>query len=393
MASALRWCSLAAATLWIAADSRAGLLAASDTPGILGRDITVCFVGDAVTTRAVFVQQIRNYLARHSAVANIDYNFLGACAAPTVDASGNQVFAGTMRVVLPGTSVPFNLVGTPTSVPMPGIGCTRSAPWRTDANGLPVLDASGNRIDAGPSFGIFPTERTPGNDTHCQWNVRLGDDGDASGVPWRNHTLHEFGHSLGFAHEFERDDARDFTTAAGCNTTTQATDWINGLPAKGSGNTRFTSAPYDLGSTMNYTMSHCPNYVGNYSHAGLGELEQLSLHFMYPEDVRVAEFLGATVVEAGKPAQLQGLWEARGASTGTLGMVKSYEWKQANQILSTGPSVTIPTATYGPLTITLRYTDHWGRTHNATIAVRVLDAANFRKLHGQVPITSFPVLF
>jgi hypothetical protein len=380
-------------TLWLATRTHAGLLATSGAPGVLGRDISVCFVGNAVTARATFITQIRNYLSEHSAVANIDYNFLGACPAPTLDAAGNQVFTGTMRLVLQGTNVPFTPAGTPTSVPIPGIGCTRSAPAQRDANGMLVLDASGNQIDAGPSFGIFPVDRTPENDTHCQWNMRLGNDGDASGVPWRNHTLHEFGHSLGFAHEFERSDARDFTDEAGCNTSTAATTWINGLPATGSGNTQFTTASYDIASTMNYTMAHCPNYVGNYSQAGLSELERISLHFMYPEDVRVAEYLGTTVVESGKPAQLVGLWEARGASTGTFRMVSSYEWKNLGTVLSTQSVLSIPTASNGPRAIVLTYVDHWGRTYTSSIDVRVLAPSAIRALHAQIPILSHVVLF
>lgn len=362
----------ALAALATATAVEAGLLASSGATGLLPRDISVCFVGNANATRAAFITQIRDYLSIHQGAANVDYTFLATCPAPTRDANGNEVFGGTIRVVLAGTNVPYSPTPTATMIPIPGVGCTRGVPVATDANGQPRRDASGNLIDSGASFALFPSDRSPANDTHCQWNLRLGDDADAAGVPWRNHTLHEFGHQLGFAHEFERTDARDNTTAAGC---TNAQTWIDGLPASGTGNTQFTTERYDLQSTMNYTVATCPNYVGNYGPTGLSDLEKLSLHFMYPEDQLVAEYEGATVAALGTPVTLVGQWEFRGASRGGFRMITSYQWSEGSTILGNGAAVTVATPMLGTRQLVLRYTDQWNRLYEAPIEIRVVPPA------------------
>ncbi|MBM4187981.1 MAG: hypothetical protein FJ206_11805 [Gemmatimonadetes bacterium] len=370
----------AIAALGTATALQAGLLASSGGTGLLPRDISVCFVGDANLTRAAFITQIRDYLSIHQGTANIDYTFLAACPAPTRDASGNEVFGGTIRVLLAGTNVPYSPTPTATMIPIPGVGCTRGVPVATDVNGQPRRDASGNLIDSGASFALFPSDRSPANDSHCQWNLRLGNDGDAAGTLWRNHTLHEFGHQLGFAHEFERSDARDNTTAAGC---TGAQQWIDGLPASGTGNTQFTSEGYDLQSTMNYTIPACPNYVGNYGHTGLSALEKLSLHFMYPEDRLVAEYEGTTVVAQGTPVSLVGQWEFRGASRSGFRMITSYQWLEGSTVLGTGAAVSIATPALGTRQLTLRYTDQWNRLYQAPVEIRVVPAAALRATHAE----------
>ena len=53
------------------------------------------------------------------------------------------------------------------------------------------------------SFSNFPNDLP--NARACVYNLKLGDDG-SGGVAYLNHTLHEFGHALGLAHEHIRSD-------------------------------------------------------------------------------------------------------------------------------------------------------------------------------------------
>jgi len=113
---------------------------------------------------------------------------------------------------------------------------------------------------------------------------------------------------------------------------------------------------------MNYTIPGCPGYVGNYSQNGLGELKKISLHFMYPENQRVAEFIGRTLIATGEMTVLRGLWEVRGAAFTVHQMITNYVWlDQAAGVLSTAPYVALSYLTPGKHNLTLIYVDYLGR--------------------------------
>jgi hypothetical protein len=149
---------------------------------------------------------------------------------------------------------------------------------------------------------------------------------------------------------------------------------VSGFP----GNNGYTTENYDLSSTMNYTIPGCPGYVGNYNQNGLGELEKISLHFMYPENQRVAEFIGKTVITTGEMTVLRGLWEARGAAFTVHQMILNYVWlDEASGVLSTAPYVALSYLTPGRHTLMLLHMDYLGRAYAFRFSVTALSPSKF----------------
>jgi hypothetical protein len=155
----------------------------------------VCFVGDAITSRPGRVQQVMSYIRHFEYAANIKFPAAPvACPAPTTLPNGSEVYDGDIRVVLPFTSGKFYGM-------VPGVGCKM------------FLDSAGNYDggnDGGGSWSNAPNDLA--TNRGCQYNLKLNDDG-AGGVPYLNHTLHEFGHALGLSHEHARTDV---DTSLGC---------------------------------------------------------------------------------------------------------------------------------------------------------------------------------
>src|SRR5436305_3130174 len=190
----------------------------------------------------------------------------------------------------------------------------------------------------------------------CLYNLKLGDDprpvdgkpavNPPSTVPYLNHTLHEFGHALGLAHEHERSDVdKEVCTAARFGG-----DRSDGF-----------LTPYDRYSVMHYQFLAC-GINGNYDNTGLSELDRLALHILYPEDDLAAEFGGTTVVRVGEPLNLQSSWKARGANIDFV--AKNFVWRIAGNTLSKSPTLT--TIFQAPATrdIQLTYTDFLGRSYS-----------------------------
>src|SRR5580765_3184107 len=71
--------------------------------GVRSSPITLCFVGDAVTSRPVRVQQILTYIREYQFAANIRFSFLGTCSPPTTQQNGNDFYDGDIRIVIPIT--------------------------------------------------------------------------------------------------------------------------------------------------------------------------------------------------------------------------------------------------------------------------------------------------
>ncbi len=211
--------------------------------GVHDKDISVCFVGDAVTSRPDRVQQILNDIEEFESVANIEFDYLGKCPAPTRQ-DGEDYYDGDIRVLIPNIIIPW------TTGPVPGLGC-------------PVAS------QVGGSWSAVPADLEQGR--ACLYNLKFGDD-PWDDTPYRNHTLHEFGHSLGLRHEHERKDATCY-------------DPENDTRRVGSG----YLTPYDKASVMHYRFEkpkgHTCDVNGNYDRTGLSEWDKLALRILYPEDV------------------------------------------------------------------------------------------------------------
>jgi hypothetical protein len=331
-------------TLIVAAPAaRAGVY---EGGGTLGKSITVCFVGDALTKRPERVEQILTAIKQFEYVANIRFTSLGACPPPKPDAAGNDVFEGDLRVVIPGISV--DATGT-----VPGKGCSRS-----DNKGW-------------GSWGTFP--RAKERRRHCLFTVKLGDD-PWRGEPYLNHTLHEFGHALGLAHEHIRVDA----DASRCND-----KHIGGTTTAG------LLTVYDPESVMHYSGSAACNLIGNYGRNGFSEKDKLALHILYPPDVRVAEFVGDTVVREGENLWLVFAWRRRGALVANV--ARNFEWKIDGKVVAQTPDLDRK-VDVGVHTLEYRYFDFLDRDYTYKGTVRVLPKDGFTNTIA-APIAARGVLF
>lgn len=308
--------------------------------GVRSTTPSVCFVGDALTSRPARVQQVLDYISDFERAANIRFNYLGTCPAPIALSNGNEWYGGDIRVVLPSTSVPF-------TGRVPGRGCPM------------FLDSSGNydgRNNGGGSWSNAPDELA--TNRGCVYNLKLGNDADSSGVPWRNHTLHEFGHALGLAHEHVRDDV---------NTAMCSASGYGG----GASNGHITW--YDSNSVMHYQFNDC-GIDGNYGHDGLSRWDQLALHIMYPEPVRVAEFTGRTVIRSNEPLSLNSAWGAQGADLSFA--AEGFSWRLSGFTYSTTSWLTTWLGA-GTYPLQLSYVDFLGRVYSYSGTVRVLSPADY----------------
>lgn len=332
--------------------------------GVRSKNVSVCFAGNAVTARADRVREIVGHLHQFEYVANVRFLTTDgtsiydaaasggpiqklACPVPAT-LNGKSYYDGDIRVALWNTDVPLDPPGM-----VPGVGCTQE------------------RMES--SWSNRPDELTAKRP--CQYNLKLGDDdldmtvgrpGVNTGTPWLNHTLHEFGHALGLAHEHARSDENAHCVPATADEYHVVT-------------TGFIT-PYDKNSVMHYRYwpDEAPQCVGqtgtNYSNAGFTAYDKLALHLMYPEDVKVAEFTGKTVVKVGEPLVLRSTLTQQGATSFAL---KNFQWKVDGVVKSSSDTLNTTFNSAGKHTVQFTYQDFLNRSYSSTFTVRVLDAASF----------------
>ena len=336
--------------------------------GVRGDTVTVCFVGDAVTARPDRVDEVLRYLREFEYSVNVRFDYLGGCPTPQVQPNGNDFFAGDIRVVLAdtiGAKVP-TWAGSEGTGPVPGKGC----PMFLTADGK-YCDGTCNQRANNDSWGSWsnaPDDLTANR--ACLYNLKLGDD-PWNATPYLNHTLHEFGHALGLAHEHRRDDV-DRTAC----------------PEKdyGGGATDGHMTPYDRDSVMHYMFATC-GINGNYDYTGLSDYDRLALRILYPEDNRHAEYVGATVRPAGSAVVLQSGWEARGANLAFV--ATTFEWVVNNTTQSSaGLSLLLPPGNYP---FQYSYTDFLGRSYSAGGTIRVLAVDEYRRLMAATRAAQLPL--
>jgi hypothetical protein len=333
----------------------------SSSPGLglqpRPNNLRVCFYGDALTSRADRVAEISGQLQSWAqAAGNVVLTDLGTCPAPTVGTCGTgssahpcSHYGGDVRIALDGTS---------------------------DANGPVSRQIPASFVDcadhgAPSSWSHFPNFVDDPGHRACPYNSAIGDDADTSQSPsvhWLNHPLHEFGHALGYQHEFLQAGFLDFVGPNGKTCSTSL-----GTPDGAAHPANYVSlTPVDDRSVMMYVDSSC-DIRGNYAFTGYSSWDQLGLHILYPETQRVAEFTGTTVVVATSQMSLSQLWVAKGADAKVL---QSIKWSIGG-LVSTQPTFvttwTIPGLQSGSLT----YTDFLGRRYSTSITVNVLSASDF----------------
>jgi len=257
--------------------------------GVRSALVSVCFVGGAVTSQPARVTEILNDIREFSYAANVRFNSLGRCPASVKQSDGTDWFGGDIRIVIPGISVSR-------TEPVPGQGC----PMFRDATG------KYNGENDGRSWSNGPDELA--RNRSCQYNLNLGDDAPpGTGNPYLNHTLHEFGHALGLAHEHERADVN-----AGCTEKGYGGSLISYL------------TPYDRASVMHYRFTSC-GINGNYDNTGLSYDDRLSVHILYPEAQMVDEYAGRTVLRTTEPLVLEAGWLVAGANLAFV--AKDFRWR------------------------------------------------------------------
>jgi len=136
-----------AAVYWAEADGHQPL-----SEGVRDRDITVCFVGDAVNQRPARVEQIISYIEKFETVANIRFFTVNSgerlrealnanpdalrCPSPGLQPNGYAAYDGDIRVALPG----FILVD--------GTTIDFSSPFNDSMSSDPdSVSWDGNRVD------------------------------------------------------------------------------------------------------------------------------------------------------------------------------------------------------------------------------------------------------
>ena len=125
---------------------------------------------------------------------------------------------------------------------------------------------------------------------------------------------------------------------------------------------------------------------GNYSYAGFSDKDRLALHVLYPEQQRVAEFFGTTVIKLGNNLRLWSDWQARSGNMSYI--AKNYQWKLNGAVIGSGYNLNKAMFSAGNYSLEYLYTDFLGRNYHYIGEARVLPEVEFNRLIGATVVTT-----
>ncbi|HEY4846609.1 MAG TPA: hypothetical protein VIH87_02150 [Methylocella sp.] len=139
---------------------------------------------------------------------------------------------------------------------------------------------------------------------------------------------------------------------------------------------------------MHYMFATC-GINGNYDYTGLSDRDRLAVHTLYPEDVRVAEFVGTTVIKTDENLVLGLAWKQRGAYLDFV--ARDFSWKIVGNVVGTiaDLNVRLPAGNY---TLQYAYQDFLGRDYSYTGTVYVMEPKTFAGVIAG-PIAARAVLY
>jgi hypothetical protein len=332
-----------------------------------GPDFSLCFAGDAVDTRADRVLNVLDHVRHVEWAANIRFHPPGNKSIRIQ--SGKPLVATDWRC--PDTAAKNG------QLPAGDLGdirvllhTTANATW-WDAN--PVGGEGCAIVNHGSSWGATGNE--PKVSKWCNFNLKLGDDAPPGTTNYYlNHTLHEFGHKLGFGHDHNRSDA---VCASGNVPNGSVGQETNAAGTLVSSDPAIFMTAFDKASVMNYVIAACGS-KGNYDFTGFSAYDRLALRILYPETGRVAELMGVRVIRTGQPLRLGSLWKYLGAmvDTGTYSVARNFTWTIDGSLRATTPDLNTPVSE-GAHTLVYSYQDLRGRSYTFKTRIEVLSPAKF----------------
>jgi hypothetical protein len=143
---------------------------------------------------------------------------------------------------------------------------------------------------------------------------------------------------------------------------------------------------YDRRSVMHYKFATC-GINGNYDYTGLSDLDRVALRILYPEDNKLAEYVGTTVRRAGETVVLQSGWKARGANLDFV--AKDFRWV-VNNITVSSPDLVV-TLSVGSYPFQYSYRDFLNRSYSTGGTIEVLSSADYDRLMGATRAAQLPL--